>query len=136
MTMRKTIPERKRSSSEQSVNNNRKKTKLALIFSMVTIVAIASFAGFAVQDDSSDVSAAVVTPGANQFAADGLVYTITDTNDVTVAGWATGSDLGDLVIPEAVENNTITYTVTGIASAALQANTTLTSVKYLRRSGP
>ena len=130
MTMRKTVPERKRSSSEQFVCNNGKKTKLALIFSMVAIVAIASFSiGLSISDEDTDVSAAVVTPGANQFATDGLVYTITGTNDVTIAGWATGSDLGDLVIPETVENNTITYTVTGVANNALESNATLTSVE-------
>ncbi len=66
------------------------------------------------------------------FSVDGIYYNITGNNTVSVTYRDSeyNSYSGDIVIPEQVTYNGITYTVTAIANSAFQMSSNLTSIQF------
>ncbi|MFI3240001.1 MAG: leucine-rich repeat domain-containing protein [Bacteroidales bacterium] len=65
---------------------------------------------------------------AYDFEVDGLYYEINTDEDLTCAVSGNDDYVGELVIPETVENDGVIYTVTAIQSSAFVGNTAVTKV--------
>ena len=75
---------------------------------------------------SSFASLLCIAASAQSFSVDGLSYTPTSDNEVTLS--ASEKTTGDITIPEAVTDGTKTYTVTAIGEAVFKSSK-ITSVE-------